>query len=38
MMPLRRPNYRWENNIQMYVKEMSSEVAAWIHLARDTDQ
>ena len=33
--PLERPRRRWEDNINMYLKEIVSEDVDWIYLAQD---
>jgi hypothetical protein len=33
--PLRRPRRRWENNIQMDLREIGIDGANWIQLAQD---
>jgi hypothetical protein len=35
--PLRRPRYRWDNNIRMDLREIGWEDVDWIHLAQDSD-
>jgi hypothetical protein len=32
--PLGRPRHRWEDNIQLHLREMGIFVAKWIHLAQ----
>jgi hypothetical protein len=32
-----RPQYRWEDNIQMHLTEISWESAEWIYLVWDSD-
>ena len=34
---LRRPSYRWENDIEMYLKEIDWDGVVWADLAQDTD-
>jgi hypothetical protein len=36
--PLKRPGYRWEDNIKMDLRETGWEGVDWIHLAQDMDQ
>ena len=36
--PLGRPRCRWEDNIKMYVREVSCNLGDWIPLAEDRDQ
>jgi hypothetical protein len=36
--PLRRPRYRWEDNIRMNLGEVGWEGVDWMHLAQDRDQ
>ena len=36
--PLGRPRHRWEDNINMDLKEVGSEVMDWIELAQDRDR
>jgi hypothetical protein len=36
--PLRRPRYRWKDNIRIDVREIGWEIVDWIHLAQDGDQ
>jgi hypothetical protein len=36
--PLRRPRYRWEDNIRMYLREIGWKGAHWIHMAQDKGQ
>jgi hypothetical protein len=33
--PLRRPQLRWENYIELDLKETAWKLGDWIHLARD---
>jgi hypothetical protein len=35
--PLGRPRCRWEDNVEMDIKEMECEDVDWIHLAQDND-
>jgi hypothetical protein len=35
--PLRRPRYRWEDGIKMYLREIGWEGVEWIRLAPDRD-
>jgi ribosome biogenesis protein Nip4 len=34
---LRRPRHRWEDNIEMNLKEIGYEDVNWIHLVQDRD-
>jgi len=34
---LRRPSYRWENDIKMYLKETDWDGVDWADLAQDRD-
>jgi hypothetical protein len=36
--PLGRPQYRWEDNVRMYLKEIRWECVNWMYLAQDRDQ
>ena len=36
--PLGRPRRRWEDNIKMDLRELSSDPRDWIALAKDRDQ
>jgi hypothetical protein len=36
--PLGRPRCRWENNIEMDLREVGRNGMDWIHLAQDRDQ
>jgi hypothetical protein len=36
--PLGRPKCRWEDNIEMHVREIGWEDGQWISLAQDSDQ
>jgi hypothetical protein len=36
--PLGRPRHRWENNINMTLREIGWDDMDWIHLAQDRDQ
>jgi hypothetical protein len=36
--PLRRPRYRWEDDIRMDLREIGWGGMDWIHLAQDRDQ
>jgi hypothetical protein len=36
--PLRRPQYRWKDNIKIGLKEIGLEGVAWILLAQDRDK
>jgi hypothetical protein len=36
--PLRRPRRRWEDNIRMYLREISWKFSDWIQLAQDKNQ
>jgi hypothetical protein len=36
--PLRRPRYRWEDNIRRHLREIEWEGVAWMHLAQDRDK
>jgi hypothetical protein len=36
--PLRRPTYRWEDNIRIDLREIMWEGVDWIHLAWDRVQ
>jgi hypothetical protein len=33
-----RPKCRWENNIELDLREIGLEVVDWIHLAQDRSQ
>jgi hypothetical protein len=35
---LGRPRCRWENNIEMYLKEIGWKGVDWMHLAQNRDQ
>jgi hypothetical protein len=35
--PLRRPSHRWEDNIELDLKEIGFEGEDWINLARNKD-
>jgi hypothetical protein len=35
--PLRRPKHRWENGINMNLRQIGWEGMEWIHLAQDRD-
>jgi len=34
----RRPSYRWQDNIRMYLEEIEWKGVDWIRLARNKDQ
>jgi hypothetical protein len=36
--PLGRPRHRWEDNINIYLREIGIDAANWIQLARDRVQ
>jgi hypothetical protein len=36
--PLRRPRYRWVDNIKMDIKTIGWENVDWFYLAKDRDQ
>jgi hypothetical protein len=36
--PLKRPRYRWEDNIRLDLRERGWESLDWIHPAEDRDQ
>jgi hypothetical protein len=36
--PLGRPRHRWEENIEMDLRDVGWQVTDWIHLAQDRDQ
>jgi hypothetical protein len=36
--PMRRPRYRWEDNIRMDLQEVGCGVMDWIGLAEDRDR
>jgi hypothetical protein len=36
--PLGRPSRRWEDNIEMYLREIGIDLANWIRLAQDRFQ
>ena len=36
--PLEKPRHRWEDNIRMYLKEISVNTKNWVDSAKDRDQ